>query len=591
MHAAHSAPSPAIEVERQRGRSRTRAGRESELAPASRAEAMIAAITVAAAGTARRQRECRARRERRGEPAIALLVARRRASGTSAPRCPPPKSSTATSAASAATAPRRSGAIIAFLRERMLDGLARTADAVTREFRDVLDLGCFDGDRSAPPGDANRPTCDAGFAFARGVRRGPGRRGPPALRRCQLRPGRVGRRARSGQRRARRADADPPRAAPRRTVPRRFAGAGTPRRRCAAASREPRPIAPAARFHPQIDVRSAGDLARPRRLRAAGRRCRDAERALCRPVQAARATCAAWRRPTCCPTARRSPATTLARAAAAFADRADPDGRRRANGSRSSILTGWAPDPRSPSRPGAAAPRRRWPTRSSRNDQARAAPPASRSAAVRRRHGERAQLDRPHPSHRAGMPAARGAPCHVRGRRRAAAPDAARPAPRWRRRSGPAPRSRRRSPVPRRSSRTSAASGVSPGSTLPPGNSHSPAIGLPGGRCCTSTRPSRRSAPPPTISRHARNFPRHFVNARCATIRSILWGGCGANAMTCECRPSPAAAIAKRATAIEYGLILRADRARHLGALHRARPATTSDMWNNVSAPRCRPRS
>src|SRR3954470_16758115 len=40
------------------------------------------------------------------------------------------------------------------------------------------------------------------------------------------------------------------------------------------------------------------------------------------------------------------------------------------------------------------------------------------------------------------------------------------------------------------SSRTSACSGVSPASTLPPGNSHSPAIDLPAGRCAISRRPS-----------------------------------------------------------------------------------------------------
>src|SRR6185437_2977470 len=40
------------------------------------------------------------------------------------------------------------------------------------------------------------------------------------------------------------------------------------------------------------------------------------------------------------------------------------------------------------------------------------------------------------------------------------------------------------------SSRMSAASGASPGCTLPPGNSHNPAIDLPAGRCASSTRPS-----------------------------------------------------------------------------------------------------
>src|SRR5215831_19467116 len=40
------------------------------------------------------------------------------------------------------------------------------------------------------------------------------------------------------------------------------------------------------------------------------------------------------------------------------------------------------------------------------------------------------------------------------------------------------------------SSRIRAVSGVSPGLTLPPGNSHNPAIALPAGRWANSTRPS-----------------------------------------------------------------------------------------------------
>src|SRR6516225_6862783 len=40
------------------------------------------------------------------------------------------------------------------------------------------------------------------------------------------------------------------------------------------------------------------------------------------------------------------------------------------------------------------------------------------------------------------------------------------------------------------SSRMSAASGVSPALTLPPGNSHRPAIDLPAGRSASRTRPS-----------------------------------------------------------------------------------------------------
>src|SRR5260370_40971158 len=40
------------------------------------------------------------------------------------------------------------------------------------------------------------------------------------------------------------------------------------------------------------------------------------------------------------------------------------------------------------------------------------------------------------------------------------------------------------------SSRIKLCSGRSPGSTLPPGNSHRPAIAFPAGRCAISTRPS-----------------------------------------------------------------------------------------------------
>src|SRR5438445_1811723 len=45
-------------------------------------------------------------------------------------------------------------------------------------------------------------------------------------------------------------------------------------------------------------------------------------------------------------------------------------------------------------------------------------------------------------------------------------------------------------PISSSSSRISAASGVSPGCTLPPGNSHRPARCLPSGRWASSTRPS-----------------------------------------------------------------------------------------------------
>lgn len=54
----------------------------------------------------------------------------------------------------------------AFLREAMLDGIADRLDAVSRTFTDVLDLGCFDGAFPAPRG-ARVARCDAGAAFAR----------------------------------------------------------------------------------------------------------------------------------------------------------------------------------------------------------------------------------------------------------------------------------------------------------------------------------------------------------------------------------------------------------------------------------------
>ncbi|WP_312490372.1 class I SAM-dependent methyltransferase, partial [Sphingomonas sp.] len=56
-----------------------------------------------------------------------------------------------------------------FLRAAMLDGIAERLDAVIRPFRDVLDLGCFDGAFSPPPG-ARVARADAGFAFARAVK-------------------------------------------------------------------------------------------------------------------------------------------------------------------------------------------------------------------------------------------------------------------------------------------------------------------------------------------------------------------------------------------------------------------------------------
>ncbi len=53
----------------------------------------------------------------------------------------------------------------AFIRDWMLEGIAERLSAVRREFRDVLDLGCCDGGFVAPPG-ARVARLDAGARFA-----------------------------------------------------------------------------------------------------------------------------------------------------------------------------------------------------------------------------------------------------------------------------------------------------------------------------------------------------------------------------------------------------------------------------------------
>lgn len=52
-----------------------------------------------------------------------------------------------------------------FIRAWMLEGIAERLDAVRREFHDVLDLGCFDGAFVPPPG-ARVTRIDAGARFA-----------------------------------------------------------------------------------------------------------------------------------------------------------------------------------------------------------------------------------------------------------------------------------------------------------------------------------------------------------------------------------------------------------------------------------------
>lgn len=145
-----------------------------------------------------------------------------------------------------------------FLRATMLDGIAERLDAVTRDFTDILDLGCFDGAFAGPPG-ARIARCDAGFAFARANRgvqadedRLPFADGAfdlvvsaGVLDQVNDLPG-----ALTLIRRALRPDG---------LFLGAFVGAGS-----LSALRSALRIAegdrPAARLHPQIDVRSAGDL-------------------------------------------------------------------------------------------------------------------------------------------------------------------------------------------------------------------------------------------------------------------------------------------------------------------------------------------
>ena len=114
---------------------------------------------------------------------------------------------------------------------------------------------------------------------------------------------------------------------------------------------------------------------------------------------------------------------------------------------------------------------------------------AAIKGSVGRRHrivaqlGRRAPISAPGPRGPAAFPASAG-------RHRAASAGGSRRRRGWRRSAARGSRLRSRCRAPPASSRISAASGVSPVSTLPPGNSHSPAIGLPSGRCAISTRPS-----------------------------------------------------------------------------------------------------
>lgn len=228
----------------------------------------------------------------------------------------------------------------AFLREHMLEGIAERLDEVKRDFRDVLDLGSFDGSFTLPGAHITR--VDAGTAFAAqsgGIQAEEDRLPFPeasfdlivsagVLDQVNDVPG-----ALIQIRRALRPDG---------LFLGAFAGAGSlATLRAAFLAAEP-----AARFHPQIDVRAAGDL-----LSRAGFTLPVADvetltvryASMWNLLRDLRGMAATNLLPGAAPLTR----TTLAHAAEGFAAQAATDGR---TAERFEIvyLTGWAPDASQP---------------------------------------------------------------------------------------------------------------------------------------------------------------------------------------------------------------------------------------------------
>ena len=230
-----------------------------------------------------------------------------------------------------------------FLRAAMLDGIAERLATVTRPFGELLDLGCFDASLAVPGARVARLDPGFGWARAAGGVQGDEDRLPFAdasfdlvisagvLDQVDDLPG-----ALTLVRRVLRPDG---------LFLAAFVGGGSlPALRAALRAAEGE--RPAARLHPQVDVRAAGDLllragfALPVadvesltvRYRDLGRLLDDLRGAAASNLLTART-----------PLARR----TLAAAARAFADAADADGR---TTERFNLvfLTGWAPDPSQP---------------------------------------------------------------------------------------------------------------------------------------------------------------------------------------------------------------------------------------------------
>jgi SAM-dependent methyltransferase len=231
-----------------------------------------------------------------------------------------------------------------FLRAAMLDGIAERLDSVNRSFERVLDIGCFDGAFVPPPNSAVT-RIDAGRLFA--ARAGGIQVDEDLL---PVEPESFDLAVSAGVldsvndvpgaltqiRRALKPDG-------------LFLGAfvgGTSLPTMRASFLQAEADRPAARFHPMIDVRSAGDL-----LVRAGFALPVADGEtlsvrypdLFRLIGDLRGMAATNVLRGRVPLAR----TTLGAAAAAFADRADPDGRT-AERFDLIFLTGWAPSPDQP---------------------------------------------------------------------------------------------------------------------------------------------------------------------------------------------------------------------------------------------------
>jgi SAM-dependent methyltransferase len=228
-----------------------------------------------------------------------------------------------------------------FLRAVMLDGIEERLSTVLRDFADVLDLGCFDA-HFTPPAGARVARFDPGFAFARaagGVQGDEDRLpfadasfdlvvaagtldtvndlpGAFSLIRRVLRPGGLFLGA--------------------------FLGAGS-LATLRTVLRQAEAERPAVRIHPQVEVRSGGDL-----LLRAGFKLpvADAETLTVRYATLGRLLADLRGMATSNVLKDRSPLgrDALVRAAASFAARADEDGR---TPERFEIvfLTGWAPSP------------------------------------------------------------------------------------------------------------------------------------------------------------------------------------------------------------------------------------------------------